>query len=280
MTTQKLYRVPDAMRLLSLSRSVIYEQIRTGRLKSVTQGRTLAKRRSASSSADPASALSATNDRPGLAARCMTSWVSRISPTTGCRRCLTPAWWTRTSCAAQRTRDSSLCGPSGRRPAPLAPRPRGSPAPEPSLSPRPPPIPPPVPLGNDPHGLPAWAGGSEWENFAVDPDAYVCEGDSAVVIGICRGTYRATGRTREVRFAHAWQFRDGGRAGSNRLLTPPAGTTRNGERAAPAGARCPWRQVAEIHGGFVVCRAHSIEGDCGINQGSRHGRRRLSRRRR
>ena len=28
------------MQLLSLSRSVIYEQIRTGRLKSVTQGRT------------------------------------------------------------------------------------------------------------------------------------------------------------------------------------------------------------------------------------------------
>ena len=39
-TTPQLYRVPDAMRLLSLSRSVIYEQIRVGRLKSVTQGRT------------------------------------------------------------------------------------------------------------------------------------------------------------------------------------------------------------------------------------------------
>lgn len=39
-TTQQLYRVPEAMRLLSLSRSVIYEQIRVGRLKSVTQGRT------------------------------------------------------------------------------------------------------------------------------------------------------------------------------------------------------------------------------------------------
>ncbi len=37
---QQLYRVPDAMRLLSLSRSVIYEQIRVGRLKSVSQGRT------------------------------------------------------------------------------------------------------------------------------------------------------------------------------------------------------------------------------------------------
>ena len=38
--TQQLYRVPDVMRLLSLSRSVIYEQIRVGRLKSVSQGRT------------------------------------------------------------------------------------------------------------------------------------------------------------------------------------------------------------------------------------------------
>ena len=33
-----LYRVPEAMRLLSLSRSVIYNQIRTGRLRSVKQG--------------------------------------------------------------------------------------------------------------------------------------------------------------------------------------------------------------------------------------------------
>ena len=38
--TQQLYRVSDVMRLLALSRSVIYEQIRIGRLKSVSQGRT------------------------------------------------------------------------------------------------------------------------------------------------------------------------------------------------------------------------------------------------
>jgi excisionase family DNA binding protein len=37
---RRLYRVTDAMSLLSLSRSVIYEQIRSGRLRSVTQGRT------------------------------------------------------------------------------------------------------------------------------------------------------------------------------------------------------------------------------------------------
>ncbi|WP_433474979.1 helix-turn-helix domain-containing protein [Spirillospora sp. CA-142024] len=35
-----LYRVTEAMALLSLSRSVIYEEIRSGRLRSVTRGRT------------------------------------------------------------------------------------------------------------------------------------------------------------------------------------------------------------------------------------------------
>ncbi|MEV0619260.1 helix-turn-helix domain-containing protein [Nonomuraea sp. NPDC050404] len=37
---RRLYRVCDAMHLLSLSRSVIYELLRSGRLRSVTQGRT------------------------------------------------------------------------------------------------------------------------------------------------------------------------------------------------------------------------------------------------
>ncbi|MEU4535703.1 helix-turn-helix domain-containing protein [Streptosporangium sp. NPDC023825] len=37
---RRLYRVSEAMYLLSMSRSVIYEQIRSGRLRSVTQGRT------------------------------------------------------------------------------------------------------------------------------------------------------------------------------------------------------------------------------------------------
>jgi excisionase family DNA binding protein len=34
-----LYKVPEAMRLLSMSRSVIYEQMRAGRLKFVKLGR-------------------------------------------------------------------------------------------------------------------------------------------------------------------------------------------------------------------------------------------------
>jgi excisionase family DNA binding protein len=35
---KELYRVTEAMRLLSLSRSVIYNQIRAGRLRSVKEG--------------------------------------------------------------------------------------------------------------------------------------------------------------------------------------------------------------------------------------------------
>jgi excisionase family DNA binding protein len=34
-----LYRISEAMSLLSMSRSVIYEQLRAGRLRSVKQGR-------------------------------------------------------------------------------------------------------------------------------------------------------------------------------------------------------------------------------------------------
>ncbi|HVB43636.1 MAG TPA: helix-turn-helix domain-containing protein [Streptosporangiaceae bacterium] len=37
---KKLYRISEAMRLLSLSRSVIYNQLRTGRLRSVKEGST------------------------------------------------------------------------------------------------------------------------------------------------------------------------------------------------------------------------------------------------
>lgn len=36
---ERLYRIDEAAELLSLSRSVVYEQIRAGRLRSVKQGR-------------------------------------------------------------------------------------------------------------------------------------------------------------------------------------------------------------------------------------------------
>lgn len=51
--------------------------------------------------------------------------------------------------------------------------------------------------------------GAEWDEFTVQPDAYVCDGDTAVVTGTYRGTYRPTSRTLQARFAHAWQIRDG-----------------------------------------------------------------------
>jgi excisionase family DNA binding protein len=37
---QVMYRIPQVMKMLGLSRSVIFEQLRTGRLRSVRQGRT------------------------------------------------------------------------------------------------------------------------------------------------------------------------------------------------------------------------------------------------
>ncbi|MFF5110420.1 helix-turn-helix domain-containing protein [Streptosporangium sp. NPDC000095] len=39
-TEARLYRVSDAMRRLGLSRSVLYELMRSGRLRSVKEGRT------------------------------------------------------------------------------------------------------------------------------------------------------------------------------------------------------------------------------------------------
>ncbi|MFJ2028716.1 helix-turn-helix domain-containing protein [Streptosporangium sp. NPDC087985] len=39
-TEAQLYRVSDAMRRLGLSRSVLYELMRSGRLRSVKEGRT------------------------------------------------------------------------------------------------------------------------------------------------------------------------------------------------------------------------------------------------
>ena len=40
MTHRELYRVTEVMALLSLSRSVLYEELRCGRLRSVHVGRT------------------------------------------------------------------------------------------------------------------------------------------------------------------------------------------------------------------------------------------------
>ena len=50
---------------------------------------------------------------------------------------------------------------------------------------------------------------TEWDGFVVGAEEYVCDGDRGVVLGTYRGRHRATGRTLEARFAHAWLLRDG-----------------------------------------------------------------------
>lgn len=51
--------------------------------------------------------------------------------------------------------------------------------------------------------------GEEWEGYQAVPDRYVDGGDAVVVIGHYSGTYRATGKSMRVRFAHVWTVRDG-----------------------------------------------------------------------
>ena len=51
--------------------------------------------------------------------------------------------------------------------------------------------------------------GAEWDDYAVVPDAFVAEGNRVVVLGDYSGTYKATGRSVEVPFAHVWQLMDG-----------------------------------------------------------------------
>lgn len=51
--------------------------------------------------------------------------------------------------------------------------------------------------------------GAEWDNYSVVTHTYVAEGDRVVALGYYRGTYKATGRSVEVPFAHVWQFVDG-----------------------------------------------------------------------
>lgn len=51
--------------------------------------------------------------------------------------------------------------------------------------------------------------GSEWDGFAAVPNEFLDAGDSVVVLGRYRGTYRATGRAIDAQMAHLWRVRDG-----------------------------------------------------------------------
>lgn len=51
--------------------------------------------------------------------------------------------------------------------------------------------------------------GAEWESFAAVPDEFIDGGDTVVVLGKYRGTYKATGKSFQANFAHVWKVREG-----------------------------------------------------------------------
>jgi ketosteroid isomerase-like protein len=51
--------------------------------------------------------------------------------------------------------------------------------------------------------------GTEWESFAAGPDEFIDGGDTVVVLGKYRGTYKATGKSFQANFAHVWKVREG-----------------------------------------------------------------------
>jgi hypothetical protein len=69
--------------------------------------------------------------------------------------------------------------------------------------------------GNPYRGPDAVVGGvfarlaSEWDGFAAVPEQYLGGGDTVVVLGRYRGSYKATGREIDAQMAHLWRVRDG-----------------------------------------------------------------------
>jgi uncharacterized protein len=51
--------------------------------------------------------------------------------------------------------------------------------------------------------------GSEWEGFAAVPEEFLDAGDTIVVLGRYRGTYKATGRALDAQLVHLWRVKDG-----------------------------------------------------------------------
>jgi hypothetical protein len=51
--------------------------------------------------------------------------------------------------------------------------------------------------------------GSEWDGFAVHPQAFHDAGDSVVVEARYSGTYKATGKSMDTQVCHVWDVEDG-----------------------------------------------------------------------
>ena len=54
--------------------------------------------------------------------------------------------------------------------------------------------------------------GADWDGFAAAPAEYLDAGDSVVVPGRYRGTYKATGKSMDAQFVHVWRISDGSAA--------------------------------------------------------------------
>lgn len=50
--------------------------------------------------------------------------------------------------------------------------------------------------------------GSEWDGFAALPEEFLGCGDTVVVIGRYRGTFKATGRPLDAQLVHVWRVAD------------------------------------------------------------------------
>ena len=51
--------------------------------------------------------------------------------------------------------------------------------------------------------------GSEWDGFAAAPEEFLGCGDTVVVLGRYRGTFKATGRPLDAQLVHVWRLADG-----------------------------------------------------------------------
>ena len=51
--------------------------------------------------------------------------------------------------------------------------------------------------------------GTDWDGFSVTPDETVTNGDRVIGLGHYAGTYKATGKSFRVPFAHAWRIAGG-----------------------------------------------------------------------
>ena len=50
---------------------------------------------------------------------------------------------------------------------------------------------------------------TEWENYRAETESFFDAGDTIIVTGYYKGTYRKSGGVMNARFAHIWTFKDG-----------------------------------------------------------------------